>query len=380
VGRTSGTSLKSQIEKRATKEVENTHFNTEEFISTGSTLLNLALTDNINCGWQKGKMANIIGDSSSGKTFLALTTFAEAANDEDYDDFRLIMDDAEHANMFDIPKLFGKKTAKRIEPPAILKGEDCPSETIEDFHVNLRKALAKINPFIYILDSMDALDSEADQKKMEEFMKNHEKKRKALEKAKEGEDAKAVKDVSGSYGMAKAKKNSDILKDCCGKLEKSDSILLIISQTRDNINPMSFEKKTRSGGKALKFYATHELWTANGGKLKGTGNRVIGVKCIVKVTKNKITGKCREVEIPIFYDMGIDDIGSCIDFLIEEEFWKGGTKIDTKGYFAKEPLTRNKLIDLIEDKDFESQLKHLVGKVWKTIEDNLKLDRKRRYE
>jgi len=367
--------------KRPISESTNNHFDKNRFVSTGSTLLNLALTDHPDCGWQKGKMANIVGDSSSGKTFLALTTFAEAANDKRFDGYRLIMDDAEAANEFNIQHLFGDRAAKRIEPPAKLKGEALNSELIEDFHANLRTAIKDKDPFIYILDSMDALDSEADQKKIEEFMKVHERKRDALENAKDGEDAKAVKDVAGTYGMAKAKKNSDILRDCCGKLEKSNSILLIISQTRDNINPMSFEKKTRSGGRALKFYATHEIWTACGSKIKSK-ERIIGVNCIIKVSKNKITGKVREITIPIFYSHGLDNIGSCIDFLLDEGFWSGGGKvaIDTKGTIELDkPTSRNKLIEHIETNDLEDTLKYLTARCWKEIEDSLVVKRKSKY-
>jgi RecA/RadA recombinase len=377
-------SIVEQIEKRIkckTEEKEDNHFKKDRFVSTGSTLLNLALTDHPDCGWQKGKMVNIIGDSASGKTFLVLTTFAEAAIDPKFNNFRLIMDDAEAANEFNIKHLFGDKVAKRIEAPAKLKGEDLHSELIEDFHANLRNAIKDKDPFIYILDSMDALDSEADQKKIEEFMKVHEKKRDALENTKDGEDAKVVKDIAGTYGMAKAKKNSDILRDCCGKLEKSDSILLIISQTRDNINPMSFEKKTRSGGKALKFYASHEIWTASAGKIKAK-DRVIGVNCVIKVTKNKITGKVREVTIPIYYSYGLDNISSCIDFLLDESHWAGGGKvaINTQGDFELDkPVSRNKLIELIEEDNLEKELSQIVAKVWKKVEDSLVLKRRSKY-
>jgi RecA/RadA recombinase len=376
--------LKDQILLRSMRpiEKEDNHFNPDNFVSTGSTLLNLALTDHPDCGWQKGKMANIIGDSSSGKTFLTLTTFAEASIDPKFDNYNLIMDDAEHANEFNINHLFGPKVAKRIKAPAKLKGEDLPSELIEDFHANLRNAIKEKDPFIYILDSMDALDSEADQKKIEDFMKVHQKKRDAVEDAEEGKDAKVIKDVAGTYGMAKAKKNSDILRDVCGKLEKSNSILLIISQTRDNINPMSFEKKTRSGGRALKFYASHELWTASGGKIKSK-DRVIGVNCIIKVSKNKITGKVREIEIPIYYSYGLDNLGSCVDFLVEEGYWvqaKGATNINVNGAFGiMKPISRMLLIKHIEEEELEDELKEITATCWKEIEDSLILKRKNKY-
>lgn len=373
--------LASQVLERSKKQPEpvKAHFNPDEFVSSGSTLLNLALTDHPDCGWQRGKMANVIGDSSSGKTFLTLTAFAEAANNDTFDDYDLIMDDAEHANEFNIVKLFGKRVDDRIMPPATTKdGDDNPSELIEDFHANIRSALKRNRPFMYILDSMDALDSEADQKKIEEL---HTARAKRKEEEENGLERK-TKEAAGSYGMAKAKKNSEILRDVTGKLEKSDSILLIISQTRDNIDPMSFSTKTRSGGKALKFYATHELWTACGGILKSR-ERNIGVVCKVKVSKNKITGKVREVEFPIYYDYGIDNIGSIIDFLVKEKCWKkadGGQKIDPQGDLGLVPSTRAKLIKDIEDGSLEDELNQIVAEEWKAIEDSLKLNRKSKYE
>ena len=75
------------------------------------------------------------------------------------------------------------------------------------------------------------------------------------------------KKVPGSYGDGKAKKNSAGIRKLLSDLGKSDSILIIINQTRDNIG-FGFDKKTRSGGKALRFYATTEIWSSVVGKLK----------------------------------------------------------------------------------------------------------------
>lgn len=370
-------SMVNQAQERAKKPIErNVKFDPAEFVSTGSTLLNLALTDHPKCGWQRGKMANIIGDSSSGKTFLTLTAFAEASKDKRFDNCRLIFDDAEHANEFDVSNLFGDAVEERLEPPEYASdGTVRNSTVIEDFHANVRAAAKEGSDFIYILDSMDALDSEDDQKKIDE-MHTH-----RLKMIKAEEDGKELKALSGSYGMAKAKKNSQILRDIIGKIKKANGILLIISQTRDNIDPMSFSKKTRSGGKALKFYATHEVWTANGKTIK-VKERPVGVLCRVKVSKNKITGKVRDVEFPIYYEFGIDNIGSCIDFLIKEKIWsqaKGGTKIDTGDDLGMTPCTRTALIKAIETNNLESKLDRIVANAWKEIEDSLKQNRKKRY-
>lgn len=359
------TPLKKQIQKKQQEEPV-VKFNPSDFISSGSTLLNLAMTDHPFCAWQLGKMANLIGDSSSGKTFIVLTTFAEAAVNKHMKNHRLVFDDVENANEFNMEYLFGENLAERIEAPAETEeGDNLPSDTIEDFHDNILTNIENKQPCIYALDSFDALDAEADQDKVEEF-------RKARRK---GTEAK------GTYGMAKPKKASEILRQVVGKLKRTSSSLIIVSQTRDDINPMSFTKKTRSGGKALKFYATHEIWTASGGAIK-KGDKVIGVKCIAKVSKNKITGKVREVQFPIYYDMGIDDIASCIEWLVKEGFWtqaKGAQAIDPKGTFDLVKGTKASLIAAIEKGCLERKLSMFVGKCWNEVEDSLKLNRKKRY-
>jgi hypothetical protein len=103
-----------------------------------------------------------------------------------------------------------------------------------------------------------------------------------------------------------------------GLLERVNATLLIVSQIRDKINVMFGETKTRSGGKALDFYASQIVWLAETGKIERTirGNkRAIGVKVLAKVKKNKITKPHRQVEFPVYYGYGIDDELSMIAFL-----------------------------------------------------------------
>ena len=332
------------------------------YFSTGSTLLNLALTDKVNGGFVKRTMVNLIGDSSSGKTFLFLSLLAEAAHDERRKNYRLILDDVERANNFNVAKLFGQATADRIRPPRRDKdGEPIFSDTVQDFHDNLSRTTERGKPFIYGLDSYDGLTSEEEQNKVEA-------QRKAREKG---------KDVPGSYGADKAKASSQILRSCISKISKTDSLLVIISQTRANIGSM-FTPKTRSGGMALKFYATHEMWMSCEEKIR-VNKRIIGVRSKIKVSKNKITGKIREVSVSIYYDMGIDDVGDCVDFLVDEGYWphkKDQIKANEFGGILK----RDKLVRLIEDEGKESQLRSLVQNAWTKIENSILINRKKRYE
>lgn len=309
-------------------------------------------------------MVNLIGDSSSGKTLFALSCLAEAANHKDFSNYRLIYDDTENANTFNMEYMFGKKLANSIEPPCIDKnGEPVPSDTIEDFHCNIADALETGRPFIYVLDSFDALDSEQDQEKIEDMRSAR---------------ARGVK-AKGSYGMSKPKKSSELLRNICGKLKRTDSILIIISQTRDNINPMSFEKKTRSGGKALKFYAHHEIWLGMAKKHKSK-NIITGADVIAKITKNKITGKVREIGFPIFYDMGVDDVRSCINFLISEKVWSKLTAQTINAKHLKIKASMAKLISTIEEKNLEKKLKKITARRWEAIEEDLRMCRKKKYK
>lgn len=308
-------------------------------------------------------MGNIIGDSDSGKTILVLSILAEMTTmGVVFDDYRFIFDDAEHANDFNMEKLFGKKCASRIEPPKLdEKGKFVNSDTIEDFHINISNALREGKPFVYILDSFDALDSDQDQEKFEEM-------RIAREK---GEKA------SGSYSMSKAKKSSELLRNIISQLKKTKSYLMIISQTRDSIKLMSRPTKTRSGGRALKFYASHEMWLTNVKKLISK-KEIIGNQVEIRITKNKKTGKKRTVSFPIYYDYGVDNIRSSIEWLIEKDHWKKKKlTIEAKEFRIKGTI--DTIIREIEKRNLEHKLKKIVGRKWLEVEESLKLNRKPKY-
>ena len=334
------------------------------YVPTGCTLLNLVLSDRVDGGFGLGKMANIIGDSSSGKSLLALSLLAECAHRKEFDGYRLIYDEPEQACEFDIEGLFGRVTAQRIEPPRVDdEGLPVHSETVQDFHGNIHTLLDSGAPFVYILDSLDALDTEEDQKKAEEMIKARQR----------------GGSVTGTYGMAKPKAMSWILRHIVGRLKETKSALIIISQTRDNINPLSFSTKTRSGGRALKFYCTHELWLAVKSVIKKR-DREVGIYVKIKVSKNKLTGKREDsLSIPLYRAYGVDDIGASVDFLVKEKHWKKkGLKIVAEELDLE--CSRKKLIREIERKGLKEKLDKVVEKVWQEIEESLKLDRKPKYE
>jgi hypothetical protein len=143
-----------------------------------------------------------------------------------------------------------------------------------------------------------------------------------------------------------------------------------------------FDPKTCSGGKALKFYACMELWSSVKTKIKRNvkgKDRELGTLAKVRVKKNRVTGRDRSVEIPIYHSFGIDDTGSMIDFLLSEKHWskKAGKVVASEFDLNEKP---EKLIRLIEKKQLVSNLRQIVADVWNEIEDACKVRREKRYE
>lgn len=375
IGSVSTESIKRQMLKKGEKLDPPIPAN--RLLSTGSTLLNLACSGRTVGGFAKGKYYFLVGDSTSGKTFLALTCFAEATRNKNFADHRLIFDNAEDGALMDFERFFGPEVARRVEPPGRDKeGNPVYSETVEQFDFFLddaKKEARKGRPFIYVLDSMDAIESDPEIKKFEAAKTAY----------------KTGKKAPGDYGMQKAKANSQLMRRCI-KAVRPDSIVIVISQTRDNVAPagtpphlLKFqEKKTRGGGRALKFYATLEMWSSVAGTVKKTvreRNMKVGVISQVQVKKNRITGNDRTVKIPILNSYGMDDIGSCIDYLLEWNHWKKGKgginaeEFDFKG-------NREKVIRHIESIDGERELRKIVGRVWNEVEEELKSKRKAKYQ
>lgn len=341
-----------------------------ELLSSGSTVLNLACSGYPFGGIPKGCYVLLAGDSESGKTWLALTMLAEAATDYRFADYRFILDEPENGAMMDRAFFFGKKMAKRLEPPARFPdGRPKMSSTVQEFYYHLDDCRRIGTPVIYILDSMDALDSEEDEQYFQ-------KKRRAANGEKEEDKTK------GTYGTAKAKTNSAGIRRLNNFCRDSGSIVVVLSQTRDNIGFGSqYNPKTRSGGRAMKFYAHLEIWTSVREEITKVirgKNRQLGTLVQCRIKKDRVTGKHRSVELPIYHSHGIDDIGACIDYLVGEKHWKL-----TKGTISTPELDYNgnveNLVRHIEKNGLEKVLQSLTAEVWHDIEEASKVRRKPRY-
>jgi recombination protein RecA len=244
-----------------------------EFIPSGCTMLDCVLGG----GWPLGRISNVVGDKSTGKTLVAIEALAN---------FLAKFGKKGHARYNESEAAFDPDYAKAlgIDFDRVDMLEDC--RTVEDFEKDVLAFCGKLKgePGIYIMDSLDALSDAAEMER----------------------------DVDkGSYGAAKAKKLSEFFRKQTHRLKETNVHLMVISQVRDNIGVMGFgEKHTRSGGRALDFYASQIVWLAHLKRLKRTVSKVerpVGVQIKAQARKNKVGLPFRECVFDITFGYGMED-------------------------------------------------------------------------
>lgn len=339
------------------KESTNEPLQTESlYLSTGSTLINLCCTEAADKGFSTGHYYLLVGESGAGKTWMALTCLAEAALDPKFKDYRLVFNCPEDGALMDLREYFG---------PLERRIETIVSPDLEGFYFDLDDRLKEGKPLIYVLDSMDALQPQED---MEYF----EKAKKAYKTGEEG---------PGSYKTAKARSNSDNLRKVISNLKKTGSILIVIAQAKDKIQSFGFDKTTRSGGRALKFYATCELWfsiTESITKTVKYKNEKIGEWLKIQVKKNRQTGVATSVDIPFLVGYGTDDTGACVEFLCERHHWKSKETTVTAPEFDFDGKKEH-LIQKIEEEGRTKELHSITESVWKDIRRACEPQRRNKY-
>ena len=337
--------VKEKVNEKPKKEIIS-------WYDSGSTILNLVC----GFGFPKGKIINIVGDKSSGKTLLALE-FA-CIQKRRNKNIKVIYDDAEAGFNFDEEKLYGIK---------VYNPDYSHSETVEDLEYNIKRELKNLKgkeELIYIIDSLDAISSDAEKERSEKLYK--------------AKDSGKTLDT-GSYNMTKQKQLGITLRLLAKQMKNKNCTLIIISQVRYNIGVMFGEKYTVSGGKALEFYASIRLYLAECEK-KTKKDIVTGITIKVKTKKNKVGMPFREGFVDVLFDYGLDNIMSNICYLydLRDKRGKLKSKVVKLDWDRKDYSIRG-LIKHIEDNNLERQLTRKVQKKWKEYEDSISSDRKRRY-
>ena len=303
-----------------------------EFVSTGCCILDSVLGG----GYVLGRIANLVGDKSTGKTLLAIEASANFALA--YPDGIIRYAEAEAA--FD--ERYAEALGMPIDRVQFAKNILTVEDVFEDIEKYLKEWEGK--PCLYIIDSLDALSDRAEQgRKIDE----------------------------GSYNMNKQKKLGEMFRRLVQKVEESRMLILIISQIRDKIGVSFGETKTRSGGKSLDFYASQVFWLSEVEKMKRTVDkveRITGVRVKARCKKNKIGLPFRECEFPVLFGYGIDDLTASVEWLLDikrEELLKD-LGLSAAGYKIRISSIRNK--GGLEAQKLRKQLQEIVINEWRRIE------------
>lgn len=289
---------KKALEEAATPAAPRKHV----WYTTGCDLLDLVVGGGLGMGFLGGYVVNFVGDKSAGKTALAVEMLV--ANKVRYGkDFHPNHDDAESGFTFDTQAMYGIDLYGDKEPRK--------SNSVEEMDANVGvwlDSLGKRGKGIYVVDSLDGLSNEDQEDRADE--------RKA--QMVKGTDIKN----KGSYGMGTPKfLSQDFFPTRVNALQDCDALLVIVSQVRENLNAGLFGKKLkRSGGKALDFYAHTSLWLATVRKIVKKVNgeeRIVGVLVEAKTEKSKTPRPYRSCRFAFYFDYGIDNTGTSLDFLFD---------------------------------------------------------------
>lgn len=285
-----------------------------DVISSGSVSLNLALGVK---GFPKGRIVEIFGPESSGKTTVALHAIAEAQKAGGIAAFI----DAEHA--FD--RFYAEKLG--VDTENLLVSQPDNGEQALEIADNLIRSGAVD---ILVIDSVAALTPKAEI---------------------EGE-------MGDSQMGLQARLMSKALRKLTGSINKAHTCCIFINQLREKIGVMFGNPETTTGGNALKFYASLRLDIRKASQIK-EGDEVIGTRTKVKIVKNKVAPPFKKAEFDIMYGEGISKVGEIVDLGVDlgvikksgSWFSYGDTKLGQGRDAVKAILKDNhELMDELEEK------------------------------
>lgn len=289
-----------------------------ESISSGSIQLDKALGIG---GYPKGRIIEIYGPESSGKTTFALHAIAEAQKGGGYAAFI----DAEHA----LDPQYAKALGVDIDN-LILSQPDTGEQALEITEALIRSGAVDM----VVVDSVAALVPEAEIRG----------------------------DMGASHVGLQARLMSQAMRKLSGAISKSNTIAIFINQIREKVGVMFGNPETTPGGRALKFYSSCRLEIRRAEQIK-LGTDIVGNKARVKVVKNKVAPPFKMLFVDIVYGKGISKTGEIIDIAADEDIIKksgswysynddkiGQGRENVKTYLEEHPELLKELEGLVREK------------------------------
>lgn len=295
--------IEKQFGKGSIMKLGEAHRTNVETVPTGSLSLDIALGGGI----PKGRIIEIYGPESSGKTTLTLHAIAEIQKQRGTAAFI----DAEHA----LDPSYAKKLGVDVDN-LLISQPDNGEQALE-----IAETLVRSNAVdLVVIDSVAALVPRAEI---------------------EG-------DMGDSHMGLQARLMSQALRKLTGVINRSHTTVIFINQIRMKIGVMFGNPETTTGGNALKFYASVRMDIRRISQIK-QGDEIIGNRTRVKVVKNKIAPPFRQAEFDIMYNQGISKSGDVLDLAVEHEiveksgawFAYDGEKIGQGREAAKKALEDN---------------------------------------
>lgn len=291
-----------------------------DVVPSGSITLDIALGVG---GYPKGRIIEIYGPESSGKTTFALHAIAEVQKDGG----RAAFIDAEHS----LDPVYASNLGVNIDE-LLLSQPDTGEQALE-----ICDALVKSEAVsIIVIDSVAALVPQAEI---------------------DGE-------MGDSHVGLQARLMSQALRKLSGSINKTNTIVIFINQLREKVGVMFGNPETTPGGKALKYYSSVRLDIRRGEQIKN-GTDVIGNKTNIKVVKNKVAPPFRSASVDIMYGEGVSQCGELVDLAADANIIeKSGAWYSYKGEKLAQGRENVKLLFKNSDelrKEIEDQVREHYG-------------------
>jgi len=262
----------------------------KDFISTGSSMLDLAISNKPNGGVAVGRITEINGLESSGKSLLGAHILAETQKKGGV----AVYIDTETSVSQEFMDVIGIDMSKMLY---------LHLETVEDIFEAIEEIVTKVR--------------ESDKDRLVTILVD------SLAAATTKVELEADFDKDG-WATAKAIIISKAMRKITQLIGREKIALIFTNQLRQKLGVMFGDPWTTSGGKALPFHASTRIRLKNMGQIKDTGKNVLGMKCRAQIVKNRLGPPLRHADYDMYFDRGIDNYGAWLTVLKEHKLVKSG--------------------------------------------------------